>query len=199
MRPRHNITLTEFTNTFVPSGLLVVAALLAAETTNNLDFGRLRYSIWVAMVLLASALCLYILPKVTEQRESYRLLLWTFGYLTYLIHFYYAAWVHYHGIVDVFKQQGPVIATSNFLVTLWWGLDVVLAWWANPNARWVKVQRIAAHLYIPITFFVSSVVIFKGSVHKLGLALTAVVLVCLLIRIVVKLTATQAAATPSIT
>jgi hypothetical protein len=90
---------------------------------------------------------------LTPEPENYWLLLWTFGFLAYLVHFYYAVFVHYHGsIAEVYEKQGPKIATSNFLVTAWWGLDVLLGWFGDPNAKWIRVQRAAIHVYTALTF-----------------------------------------------
>ena len=90
------------------------------------------YTVWVAMALVIPALCLYILPARTQGRMNYWLLFWTFAYIAYLFHFYYAVMVHYHAsIPEVFQQQGIKIAGSNFLVTFWWGLDVLLAWFVR--------------------------------------------------------------------
>jgi hypothetical protein len=179
-----NITLGQVTATFVPFGLLLVAALMAAETALDLPFQRMIYSIWATMPLMIVALCLYILPGRTQARRNYWLLFWTFAYLMYLVHFYYAVVVHYHAsISEVFQQQGIKIAGSNFLDTLWWGLDVILAWTIQRDVKWIRIERLLLNIYLPITFFVASVVIFKGFVNVLGYSMTAGILICLIVRI----------------
>jgi len=179
-----NFTLGQVTATFVPFGLLLVAALMAAETALDLPFQRMIYSIWATMVLLIPALCLYILPTRTPVRTNYWLLFWTFAYLLYLVHFYYAVMVHYHAsIPEVFREQGVRIAGSNFLDTLWWGVDVVLAWTVTRDVKWIRIERMLLNIYLPLTFFVASVVIFKGFVNVLGYAMTAGVVLSLIIRI----------------
>jgi hypothetical protein len=177
-------TLTEITATFVPFGLMLVAALIGAEAANNVQDQRLIYSIWVTIALMTPALGLYILPTRTEQRMNYWLLLWTFAFLAYLVHFYYAVVVHYHGsVAEVFEKQGTRIAGSNFLVTAWWGFDVVLAWVVAAPPKWIRIERGLAHGFIPFTFFVASVVIFRGFVNVLGIAMTATVAVSLIVRL----------------
>jgi hypothetical protein len=177
------VGLTPVTNTFVPFGLLLAAALLAGETAPDAATARLTFSVWVTMALLAPAIALYLLPGGATRRESYRRLLWTFAYLAFLVHFYYAVFVHYGGSLrEVYHEQGPLIATSNLLVTGWWGLDVVLTWWHAESPKWVRVQRAAFHGLLQVAFFMASVVIFKGFVNVLGYVLTATAVLALLAR-----------------
>ncbi len=188
-----DITLTEFTNTFVPFALLVSMALLAAEATQALPKYRMIYAIWASLALTIPSLCLFILPGDTQHQRNYWTLFWTFGYLAYLVHFYYAVFVHYHGsLSEVFSHQGVKIAGPNFLLTGLWGLDVVLAWTADASHRWVRIERVISHIVVIGIFFVSSVVIFKGSVNILGYLMTGSVLVCLAIRLFTKLTPSAA-------
>jgi len=178
------ITLGQVTATFVPFGLLLVAALIGAEIALDLPFQRMIYSIWATMALMIPALCLYILPSRTQTSKNLWLLFWTFAYLAYLVHFYYAVMVHYHAsVTEVFAQQGVKIAGSNFLVTFWWALDVVLAWTVQSDVKWITIERLLANIYIPFTFFVASVVLFKGFVNVLGYTMTAGIILCLLVRI----------------
>jgi hypothetical protein len=166
----------------------LVAALLWPETTLDLPTNRLIYSVWVTIVLMTPAVCLFILPNPSPARKNYRLLFWTFAFLAYMVHFYYAVMVHYHmSIKEIYSNQGVKIATSNFLVTAWWGLDVLLTWFTNAEAKWIRVQLVLVNIYIPLTFFIASVIIFKGFVNVLGIAMTTSILTCVLVRIWFKL------------
>ena len=168
----------------MPFGLLLSSALLAAEASNDLPQYRMIYSIWVSLVLTIPALCLYILPRISQTRYNLWTLLWTFAYCAYLIHFYYAVFVHYHGsFKEMIDHQGFKIAGPNLLATAWWGLDVVLAWSIDSSICWVRVERILIHLLVSVIFFVSSIIIFKGFVNVLGYTMAAAVAVCLAIRI----------------
>ena len=178
------ITLEQFTMAFVPFALLLAAALLGAETSLDLMHERMIYSIWATMPLMIVALCLFILPQRSEPRRNVWLLFWTFAYLLYMVHFYYAVVVHYHAsVAEVFREQGIRIAGSNFLDTFWWGLDVILAWVVSSDPKWIRVERALLNIYLPLTFFVASVVIFKGFVNVLGYAMTAAILICLVMRV----------------
>ena len=179
-----NITLGQFATAFIPFGLLLVLALMGAEMALDLPFQRMIYTVWVALVLVIPALCLYILPTRTQGRANYWLLFWTFAYVAYLFHFYYAVMVHYHAsIPEVFQQQGIKIAGSNFVVTFLWGMDVLLAWFVRSDRKWIRIERSLASIFIPLVFFVASVVIFRGFINVLGYAMTAAILICLIVRI----------------
>src|SRR5690349_17185944 len=121
MRPQ--ISLKAWTSTFVPFALLLSVALLAPEVADSLDHGRLIYSTWVSLAFAIPALCLFVFP---EQRDGdYEQLTWTFSYLAYLVHFYYAFGVTYGFSVEkTYGGQGALIATSNFVVTALWTFDV---------------------------------------------------------------------------
>jgi hypothetical protein len=182
MKPK-NITLAEFAYTFVPFGLLLSIALLAAEATLDLPEYRMIYSIWVAEALTIPALCLYILQSPLQTRYNYEALLWSFAYGAYLVHFYYAVFVHYHGsLAEVFSHQGVKIAGPNFLLTVWWGLDILITWTNDSFRRWVQVERALGRFLVFAVFFTSSVLIFKGFVNFLGYTLTAAVLLSFAVR-----------------
>ena len=77
-----------------------------------------------------------------------------------------------------------MIASSNFLVTLWWTLDLLLAWFSSSESKWVRIQRGGAHIYITLTFFMSSVILVGGPISSaLGMILAASVVICLILRI----------------
>lgn len=179
------ITLTQFTLTFVPFALLLTAALMAAElpqildnhrpiyTIESLVYYRTIFTIWLTIAFMIPALFLFFMPGESDQQNNYRLLCWTFGFVAFLIHFYYAVGVVFHGsLAEVYAKQGAVIATSNFLDLVWWSFDLILAWFVRSKAKWIKIQRIGAHIYIPLTFFVSAVVIKQGFVRALGIVMT---------------------------
>ena len=183
MNSRH-FTLGQITATFVPFGLGLIAAMMGAETALDLPYQRMIYSVWVAQALLIPALFLYWQPNRSLECRNLWLLFWTFAYVAYLAHFYYAVVVHYHGsIAEVWQQQGAKIAGSNFLDTLWWGLDVILAWAVQRDIKWIRIERMLLHIYLPLTFFVASVVIFKGFVNVLGYTMTVAILLALAVRI----------------
>jgi hypothetical protein len=194
---RPHPTLAQITHTFVPFALLLTAAMMAPEAPQILDnhravytidaltYYRIIYSIWLTIGFMIPALGLYFWPGESERKRNYWLLCWTFGYLAYLVHFYFTVGVVFHGSLrEVYAKQGPIIATSNMLDTVWWGFDLLLAWFVASQAKWIRVQRTLAHLYIPATFFVSAVVIKHGFVRMLGIVMTLTLLVSIAVRLI---------------
>ena len=197
LNSRRHITLTQFTITFVPFALLLSAALMAPEAPQILDnhrafyniealvYYRIIFSIWLTTAFLIAAEVLFFWPSDSPQRRNYWLLCWTFGFLAFVVHFYYSIGIVFHGSLrEVYAKQGVVIATSNLLDFAWWAFDLVLAWFVKSEAKWIRVQRVLVHLYIPLTFFVSAVVIKHGFVRGLGVLMTVAILGTLALRFV---------------
>ncbi len=197
LKSRRHITLTQFTATFVPFALLLAAALMVPEAPQILDnhrafyniealvYYRTIFSIWLTMAFLIPAEVLFFWPSDSPQKRNYWLLCWTFGFLAFVVHFYYSIGIVFHGSLrEVYAKQGVVIATSNLLDFAWWGFDLVLAWFVKSEAKWIRVQRVLAHVYIPLTFFVSAVVIKHGFVRGLGILMTVAILGTLALRFV---------------
>jgi len=192
---RKRVTLSQFTWTFVLFALLLTAALMVPEmpqiiehhrsvyTIEALVYYRAIYTIWVTIVFMIPALALHFLPGDSESKTNYWRLFWTFGFVAFMVHFYYTIGVIFHGSLrEVYAAQGPVIATSNLLDSAWWGFDLILAWFVNSSAKWIRVQRNFAHVYIPLTFFVSAVIIKHGVVRWLGIVMTAVLVISIVLR-----------------
>jgi hypothetical protein len=179
----YNITLADFTIAFVPFGFLLGAALLAAENTMDLGFYRTVYTIWATTALVTPALCAFALPGESARQTNIWLLFWTFSFVTYLVHMGYALLSVYHGSVQEFLNgQGVFPAIINIIFTLWWALDLCLAWFFLSDARWVRIERVATHIFIGLTFFTSTVILKHGFINVLGILMTAAVLVCLMVQ-----------------
>jgi len=171
-----SLTWERVVHTFVPFAVLLVVAMWAAEATLELTRYRAIYAVWVSLVFAIPALHLFVRGDPSTGARSYWLLCWTFSYLAYLVHFSFAVFGLYGGsLAAMYAKQGPLIATSNLVVTVLWTADVVLAWVSDRRAPWIRAERVAAHAAVALTFFVSGVLIFGGFARVLGLLLTAAV------------------------
>jgi hypothetical protein len=178
----YGISLPVFTVAFVPFGFLLGAALLAAEPTMDLGFYRTVYTIWAATALVAPALCAFALPGDGPNQRGVWILFWTFAFVVYVVHLYYAVFSVYHGSAQEFLDgQGLFAAVNNVVFTIWWALDLLLAWLSRSAAAWIRKQRIAAHVYIGGTFVVSTVVLKHGFIIAIGGAMTLALVICLAI------------------
>jgi hypothetical protein len=194
----YRITLADFTIPFVSFALFLGAALLAAETQMDLGFALTVYTIWATAALVTPALCAFALPGNSERIRNAWLLFWTFSFITYVFHMGYAVLSVYHASMKEFLAgQGVFPAIVNVVFTLWWALDVALAWFYHSDARWVRMERVAGHIFIGLTFVASTVFLKHGFINVIGALLTLSVLICLMIRFDAKRAAAKASATPA--
>jgi hypothetical protein len=107
------------------------------------------------------------------------ILFWTFAFVAYLVHTYYAIFYVYHGSLhEMLAGQGRFAALNNLIFTSWWAFDLLIAWFYLGNARWVGNQRGAAHIYIGLTFFASTVILKHGFINVIGITMTVAILIC---------------------
>ena len=206
-------SLVQGTLSFVPFGLGMVAAMAAAEypfeVTPNLRLYRTIYSAWLALALLIPALGLFIIRGIGPSWWNAWRLDWTFSFLAYAVHLYYAWFglfesqlplvsVHpeLYGVgkgattLDlVVAHQSPPIAYSNLVVSALWAIDTLLSW-LIPGERggrggWaLLVERWVTWAWVLASAVVSSVYFPKHLVSVvLGSAIVASIVLSLLVRI----------------
>jgi hypothetical protein len=165
---------------------------------------RIIFTIWITTLFLTVALCFYTLRRPTAV-SAYWLLFWTFSYLAYLCHFYWAALVLFQGDlteilhsklgVDPDPEKVVCNPIPDLVLTAWWGLDVILAWvvfWSptskGQNPRWLQLERGAITLFAFVAFFGATVLAAKAEmvVRVLGVLMVVSVLACFGVRIVTR-------------
>src|SRR5215212_6839805 len=178
------ITLGEFTVSFVPFALLLPAALLGANLKTDVGFYRTIYTIWVTTILVIPAYCAFTLPGVSPHKFNIWRLFWTFAWIVYIVHVWYAFFYVYHGSFQemVVGQEGIFNVFITTLFTLWWTFDVLLAWFSKRQDGWVHKQRIAWHWFAFGNFVASTIFLRPGIVTIFGVALVLAVLICLAYR-----------------
>jgi hypothetical protein len=158
---------------------------------------RIVFTIWVATVLLTVALCFYALQRPTYS-SNYWVLFWTFSYLAYLVHFYWTAgelfgW-DFSEILNskIGTNPNPDKVVCNpipdLILTVWWGLDVLLAWLVVSAPRWLRIERGAVSLFAFVAFFGATVLAAKAGivVRTLGVVMVVCVLLAYAARIVLR-------------
>jgi hypothetical protein len=185
MNPNHpsGITLGQFTAAFVPFGLLLSVALLWPETTQALDLNRTKATIWVASILLIPALALYPFEAMSPRVSNLAHLYWSFAYLAFLVHADWAVFVIFGGVGDTFKQMGALIAGANFLLVVWWGIEVLLLWTVRHMTHRFAIFHLLTRAFVFLVFAVTLVALRGGSVRALGIVFIASTLAALAIRL----------------
>jgi hypothetical protein len=164
---------------------------------HTVDYYRVIFSIWATILLATPALCFHIFSR-SDAPNCYWRAFWTFGYLAFLVHVYWAVWgtcggdwnVVFHSKVAtaaypecLVEHPGP-----DFFLTAWWGLDVVLAWLLSDNIKWLRAERGAVHVLAFVMFFGAFVLATKAGIvaHLLGILMAIVVVGCLVLRLIVQ-------------
>ena len=181
--PPADITLPQFTAGFVAFGLLAVLALLWPELTQALDLNRTKATIWATTLLLIPALVLYPFHTLSARIANLAHLFWTFAYLMFLLHAYWAVFVIFDGVADTFRQMGPLIASVNFLLLAWWGLDVLLLWTARSQTPRAARFQWATRVFTFLVFAITLIALRGGSVRALGIVFVALVVIALAVRL----------------
>ena len=181
--PPAHITLPQFTAAFVAFGVLAVLALLWPEFTQALDLNRTKATIWATTLLLIPALVLYPFHTLSARIANLAHLFWTFAYLMFLLHAYWAVFVIFDGVADTFRQMGPLIASVNFLLLTWWGLDVLLLWTARSQTPRAARFQWATRVFTFLVFAITLIALRGGSVRALGIVFAALVVVALAVRL----------------
>jgi hypothetical protein len=190
-RPRA-VTLVQFSAAFIPFGALLAAALVWPETTDDLDLNRTIAAIWATTVLLDIALVIYPFRSVSQGVNNLASLFWTFAWILFLVHAYWAIFVIYHGVADTWNEMGPLIAGTNFFLTIWWTIDVLLVWAIGRERRWLTWAHVAARVFAFIVFAATLIFLRGGSARYLGIVFAATVLLALVSRIFASVRSTTA-------
>src|SRR6516165_2937525 len=169
----------------------------AAVSGHSVDYYRVIFTLWAAVILVTPALCFHIFSR-SDTPNSYWRAFWTFAYLALLVHLYWAYTGSCGGSLDaVFDLPhardpfpGCIVdhPMRELFLAAWWGLDVVLAWLFVDTIKWVRVQRGAIHLLAFLMFFGAFVLAQRAEIGArfLGILMTIVVITCFLIRLIVR-------------
>jgi hypothetical protein len=168
-----------------------------AANAHTVDYYRVIFTILAAVTLVTPALCFHIFSR-SDAPNSYWRAFWTFAYLTFLVHVYWAVFGtcggDWHVVFNskvappafpecVVEQPGP-----DFFLTAWWGLDVLLAWVVSDNIKLVRVQRGLVHALAFAMFFGATVLASKAGIvaRLLGIVMALAVLGCLVLRLIIR-------------
>jgi hypothetical protein len=192
-----SLALWQWTLTFVPFGLLLSAAMLAAETTQNLSLWRSIYSVRVAAVLAVAALALFPFRARSQGAYGLWLLFWTFSLLAYLAHLSISWFWIFGGDAAAVKEHQPNgVMESNLALTAVWFADVLLAWFVREAdakgtpRRGVIAFHWVAWLFTFVSFLVATLYFGKQrAIEVIGGVMAAAVAVALLARLVCALRA----------
>jgi hypothetical protein len=165
--------------------------------SQRLNLNRTFFTAWATLILVTPALCTFWFRRVSESAAKYWLAFWTVSFIAFLVHFYWSVFIMFGGewniILDKVKNGGRVTAPLfDTIFTVWWGIDVLLAWLIASEKGLIRIQRVLVHLSAFVLFFLGSVKEgeLNGSGGKpiwsvaIGLTMGAAVAISLLIWLV---------------
>ena len=164
---------------------------------HSVEYYRTIFSIWATIVLVTPALCFHVFSR-SDAANTYWRAFWTFAYLAFLVHVYWAVWGVCGGDLNVvFNAKVPPAAFPECLVehpgpdfffTAWWGLDVILAWLITDNIKLLRAERGALHVLAFAMFFGAFVLASKSGIvaHLLGIVMAILVISCVVLRAIVQ-------------
>lgn len=156
--------------------LLVAASLILPRFAPDPAQALTLYTIRVTILLLIPALAIFPWLRREPAWWPYWRLFWTWSYIAYLTHFFWTVLGVFGGdIPRIFDDPRVSSPAFNFVLTSWWGLDVLLAWRATHPAGWIRAQRAALQAVTFLAFVVAAGVQAQGITRMLEIVLVAVV------------------------
>lgn len=142
---------------------------------------RCFYTAWATLILLIPALVFFWFRRRSEKAFLWWQVFWTVSYAAFLVHFFWATMIFFEGDWQAMQNTTRVKAFwPDIIVTVWWGIDVLLSWLIKKENRLIGVQRVAVHLAVFTLFALGA--LMKGEVlfsKILGVSLVAAVLFAL--------------------
>ncbi|MEQ9124052.1 MAG: hypothetical protein RIM80_15975 [Alphaproteobacteria bacterium] len=138
---------------FALFALAVAAATFSALLSPAPDYARAANSIWPCIALGGWAVA-RALNRCPDAFDGLWRVLWTLGFLAYLIHLWFAlGGVFQWSLGAVFDVQGTVVTAANLALAALWGVSVAAAW-LGIRATWL---HIAAKTLFAATTVVASI------------------------------------------
>lgn len=112
---------------------------------------------WAAMLITMPAFCAFWFRQKSYAANRWWLTFWSIGFAVFLVHFVQAVFVFFGNdwskILNSNLVTIPVLGT---FVTVWWMVDVGIAWWNAAEGRLVRIQRMALTVILLLLFLLGS-------------------------------------------
>lgn len=166
---------------------------------HDFDYFMTINAIGVSIVLLIPAISLFILRRDTWPSPIW-LMFWSAAYVAFLLHLWFGVFGTFAEAADADPNHPGSLALifhdtvkpprvtnpyPDTVTTIWWTIDVALAWLGLMRPRWVQIERSLLHLVILFSAAISSIVLSSnGYMRVFGVVLVLVALFSLAYRIV---------------
>jgi len=137
---------------------------------------RTFHTAWSTMLVLLPAVVMFWRRRISARAAMVWRVYWTLGYVAYAIHLVWAVGLFFR--FDLARMlNSPEFVTLprlGMVVTVWWGIDVALAWRSPAEPGWLQAQRTIIHLLVAGLFIAGSLVEGSYAVSRvLGVLMAA--------------------------
>lgn len=152
-----------FLSTIPPMGADGMPPQVDVAEDQRFNLYMTAFTAWAALVLFVAATVNFCLFGSTPAWRFW----WTAGYVAFVIHMAWAVLVFFGGDIGAVMTSTRVSApVPGFLLLVWWGVDVLLAW-IGAKGRLVTIQRVVLHIGAFILFIGGSAVTGETGLIKL--------------------------------
>lgn len=124
---------------------------------------RTFFTAWSTMLVLLPAVVTFWRRRQAARAAAVWRVYWTMGYVAYAIHLVWAVGLFFRFDLTrmLHSPEFVTVPRLGMVVTVWWGIDVLLAWRSPAEPRWLQAQRIVIHVLIVGLFIAGS--LLEGS------------------------------------
>jgi len=136
------------------------------------------FSAWAALMLFVPAVVRFCQSGSSEAWRFW----WTASYIAFLIHMAWTVLVFFGGNLEAVMNSTRVSAPiPGFLLLLWWGLDVILAW-SQTTGKLISIQRVILHVGAFILFIGGSAATGETVLIKIIGIVAALIMIAALVK-----------------
>jgi len=109
---------------------------------------RTFHTAWSTMLVLLPAAVTFWRRGISARAAATWRVYWTLGYVAYAIHLIWAVGLFFRFDLTrmLHSPEFVTVPRLGMVVTVWWGIDVFLAWRSPAEPRWLQAQRIVIHV-----------------------------------------------------
>lgn len=147
---------------------------------------RTFFTAWSTMLVLLPVVVMFWRRRISARAAAVWRVYWTLGYVAYAVHLVWAVGLFFRFDLTrmLHSPEFVTVPRLGMVVTVWWGIDVFLAWRSPAEPRWLQAQRIVIHVLIVGLFIAGSLLEGSYAVSRvLGALLTAGVLAGIVARL----------------
>ncbi len=153
----------------------------------TLNYFFVIFSIAVTILFITPAFALFVLQGRSGPSETWRNL-YTFAYLSYLIHLYWAIFGMMGGNWRMMFGHPELVMNprADILVTIWWTVDLALVWLVALDRPWLRLERGALQIILAVAFIAAAITHGNRMISAVGYLMLFAILTSIVLRLVLR-------------